>query len=129
MISGTMAPSPLITMNLYLSDIEIIYIPARYEIRDTFTTVLEEIVHIMSTIPRLYEKFSLPSGGLKRFFEVIQDDADINKLQSLIDTGKTINYKQIFCIVMYIIVNYATFGNGMFLIRITKKVQLPIFFF
>ncbi|XP_013149055.1 PREDICTED: dynein heavy chain 2, axonemal [Papilio polytes] len=82
---GTMAPSPLIKMNLYLSGKRIVFIPTTYELRETFTTVLEEIIHIMSTIPRLYEKFSLPSGGLKRFCEVIKVDTDSNKLQALID--------------------------------------------
>ncbi|CAH2077128.1 unnamed protein product, partial [Iphiclides podalirius] len=46
----------------------------------------EEIIHIISTIPRIYEKFSLPAGGLKKFYEVIQVDADCNKLQALIDS-------------------------------------------
>ncbi|CAK1540781.1 unnamed protein product [Leptosia nina] len=83
---GTMAPSPLIKMNLYLSDKNIIYLPTKNEISDTFTTVLDEIVHILSTMPRLFQKFGLPAGGLKNFTEVIQTDADTNKLQSLIDS-------------------------------------------
>lgn len=74
-------------MNLYLSGKRIVFIPTTYELRETFTTVLEEIIHIMSTIPRLYEKFSLPSGGLKRFCDVIKVDTDSNKLQALIDAG------------------------------------------
>ncbi|CAF4893540.1 unnamed protein product [Pieris macdunnoughi] len=82
---GTMAPSPLIKMSLYLSDKNIIYLPTRNEIVDTFTTVLDEIVHILSTMPRLFQKFGLPAGGLKNFSDVIQTDADTNKLQSLID--------------------------------------------
>ncbi|VVD00552.1 unnamed protein product [Leptidea sinapis] len=81
-----MAPSPLIKMNLYLSGKDIIYIPTKSEIAETFTTVLEEIIHIMGTIPRLFEKFGLPAGGLKKFTEVIRNDADSNKLQSLINT-------------------------------------------
>ncbi|XP_038214645.1 dynein heavy chain 2, axonemal [Zerene cesonia] len=83
---GTMAPSPLIKMQLYLSGKNIIYLPSKSEIVDSFTTVLEEIVHILSTIPRLFEKFGLPAGGLKKFNEVIKSDPDTNKLQSLIDT-------------------------------------------
>ncbi|XP_045494772.1 dynein axonemal heavy chain 2 [Colias croceus] len=83
---GTMAPSPLIKMQLYLSGKNIVYLPSRTEIVDSFTTVLEEIVHILSTVPRLFEKFGLPAGGLKKFNEVIKTDADTNKLQSLIDT-------------------------------------------
>lgn len=86
-----MAPSPLIKMDLFLIDNNITYIPSRIEIYDTFTTILEEIIHIISTIPRLYEKFALPSGGLKRFYEVITDDNDINQLQSLIDIGNKLN--------------------------------------
>lgn len=83
-----MAPSPLIKMNLYLSSINtIVYIPSRDELIDTFTTVLEEIIHLIGTVPRLYEKFGLPAGGLKKFKEVILTDADSNKLQSLIDAG------------------------------------------
>ncbi|XP_045516056.1 dynein axonemal heavy chain 2 [Pieris brassicae] len=82
---GTMAPSPLIKMSLYLSDKIIIYLPTKNEIVDTFTTVLDEIVHILSTMPRLFQKFGLPAGGLKNFSDVIQTDADTNKLQSLID--------------------------------------------
>lgn len=82
-----MAPSPLIKMSLFLSKKEIYFIPTRQEIQDTFTTVLEEIVHIMSTIPRLYEKFGLPAGGFRKFKDVIQSDPDTNKLQSLIDAG------------------------------------------
>lgn len=82
-----MAPAPLITMNLYLSEKKIVFVPTNYELFDTFTTILEEIIHITSTIPRIYEKFSLPAGGLKKFFEVIQVDADCNKLQALIDSG------------------------------------------
>lgn len=74
-------------MNLYLTGKDITFIPSRFEIQDTFTTILEEIIHIMGTVPRLFEKFALPAGGLKRFFEVIQVDTDSNKLQSLIDTG------------------------------------------
>lgn len=66
---------------------DIYFIPTRQEIQDTFTTVLEEIVHIMSTIPRLYEKFGLPAGGFRKFKDVIQSDPDTNKLQSLIDAG------------------------------------------
>lgn len=83
-----MAPSPLIKMNLYLVAKEIVYLPNKHEIYDTFTTLLDEIVHIMSTVPRLFEKFALPSGGLKRFMEVIQTEPDCNKLQALIDAGK-----------------------------------------
>ncbi|XP_053613118.1 dynein axonemal heavy chain 2 isoform X1 [Plodia interpunctella] len=83
---GTMAPSPLIKMNLYLTDKEITHIPTSHEIRDTFTTILDEIVHIMSKVPRLFEKFALPGGGLKRFCEVIQVEPDCNMLQTLIDT-------------------------------------------
>ncbi|KAG6451923.1 hypothetical protein O3G_MSEX007393 [Manduca sexta] len=82
---GTMAPSPLIKMNLYLVGKDIVYAPSRHEVLDTFTTVLEEIVHIMSTVPRLFEKFALPSAGLKKFWEAIQIDSDCNKLQALID--------------------------------------------
>lgn len=82
-----MAPSPLIKMDLYLTNTEIIYVPTKDQVRDTFTTVLDEIVHILSTVPRLFEKFALPSGGLRRFYECIQTDQDCNKLQSLIDTG------------------------------------------
>ncbi|CAG9785840.1 unnamed protein product [Diatraea saccharalis] len=82
---GTMAPSPLIKMKLYLRDKEIIYLPDKNEIEDTFTTFLEEIIHVMSTVPRIFEKFALPSGGLRRFKEVLQMDTDCNKLQSLID--------------------------------------------
>ncbi|CAG9579057.1 unnamed protein product [Danaus chrysippus] len=83
---GTMAPAPLIKMNLYLSSINtIVYIPSRDELVDTFTTILEEIIHLIGTVPRLYEKFGLPAGGLKKFKEVILTDADSNKLQSLID--------------------------------------------
>lgn len=85
---GTMLPAPLINMNLVLSGKNIIYIPPKVELRDTFDTVLEEIVHIMSTIPRIYEKFTLPPGGLKKFWEVISNDPDCNKLQSLINQGK-----------------------------------------
>ncbi|KAG7305948.1 hypothetical protein JYU34_008511 [Plutella xylostella] len=92
---GTMAPSPLIKMDLFLIDNNITYIPSRIEIYDTFTTILEEIIHIISTIPRLYEKFALPSGGLKRFYEVITDDNDINQLQSLIDIEIELNLDQI----------------------------------
>lgn len=84
---GTMAPSPLIKMNLYLVGKDIEYIPTKKEIQETFTTVLEEIVHIMSTVPRLYEKFALPSGGLKKFYEAIETDQDCNKLQALINDG------------------------------------------
>ncbi|CAG9129073.1 unnamed protein product [Plutella xylostella] len=90
-----MAPSPLIKMDLFLVDNNITYIPSRIEIYDTFTTILEEIIHIISTIPRLYEKFALPSGGLKRFYEVITDDNDINQLQSLIDIEIELNLDQI----------------------------------
>ncbi|KAH9639977.1 hypothetical protein HF086_008072 [Spodoptera exigua] len=82
---GTMAPSPLLKMDLYLVGKNITYIPSALEIRDTFTTVLEEIVHIMSTIPRLYQKLSLPAAGLKMFFEVVALDQDCNKLQKLIN--------------------------------------------
>lgn len=82
-----MAPAPLINMNLYLSGTEISFVPNSLEIRDTFTTVLDEIVHIIGTIPRLYEKFALPAGGLKRFSEVIQVDPDCNKLQYFIEAG------------------------------------------
>ncbi|CAB3235267.1 unnamed protein product [Arctia plantaginis] len=82
---GTMAPAPLIKMNLYLINKDIHYVPNRYEIMDTFTTILEEIVHIMTSIPRLYEKFGLPSGGTKKFYEAIQVDPDCNKLQTFID--------------------------------------------
>lgn len=85
---GTMAPAPLITMNLVLSGKNIIYNPPKAELHDTFDTILEEIVHIMSTIPRIYEKFTLPPGGLKKFCEVIANDPDCNKLQSLINEGK-----------------------------------------
>ncbi|RVE54736.1 hypothetical protein evm_000503 [Chilo suppressalis] len=83
---GTMAPSPLIKMKLYLTDKDIIYLPDKNEIEDTFTTFFEEIIHIMSTVPRIFEKFALPSGGLRKFKEVLQMDTDSNKLQSLIDT-------------------------------------------
>lgn len=86
-----MAPSPLIKMNLYLSGKDIIFLPTRHELMDTFTTILDEIVHILTTVPRLYEKFALPAGGLKRFFEVLKTDADCNKLQSLIDSGMTVS--------------------------------------
>lgn len=80
-------------MSLYLTGKNIIYIPTKQEILETFTTVLDEIVHIMSTIPRLFEKFALPAGGLKRFCEAIQNDSDCNKLQSLIDSGEQLYYK------------------------------------
>ncbi|XP_068632350.1 dynein axonemal heavy chain 2 [Battus philenor] len=93
---GTMAPAPLIKMNLYLSHAKIIFIPTTYELWETFTTILEEIIHIMSTIPRLYEKFSLPSGGLKRFCEVIKVDGDSNKLQALIDAEIDMNINLIY---------------------------------
>ncbi|XP_046962283.1 dynein axonemal heavy chain 2 [Vanessa cardui] len=82
---GTMAPSPLIKMSLYLTDKQITFIPSRHELLDTFTTIMEEIIHLISTIPRLYEKFGLPAGGLKKFTEVIKTDTDSNKLQSLIN--------------------------------------------
>ena len=82
-----MAPSPLIKMNLYLSGKEILYIPTKLEIQDTFTTVLEEIVIIMATVPRLYEKFGLPSGGLRKFYEAVCADKDCNMLQKLISDG------------------------------------------
>lgn len=85
-----MAPSPLLKMDLYLSGKEILYVPPKYEIEDTFTTVLEEIVIIMATVPRLYEKFSLPQGGLKKFYEAIVMDQDCNKLQKFIDDGTPI---------------------------------------
>lgn len=83
-----MAPAPLINMNLVLSGTNIIYIPPQIVLRDTFDMILEEIVHIMSTIPRIYEKFTLPAGGLKKFWEVISNDPDCNKLQSLINDGE-----------------------------------------
>lgn len=83
-----MAPSPLLKMDLYLVGKNITYIPSKIEIQDTFTTVLEEIVHIISSVPRLYEKFSLPSGGLRKFHEVIATDPDCNKLQRFINDGK-----------------------------------------
>lgn len=82
-----MAPPPLISMKLFLTGKDIIHVPSEFEIRDTFNTILTEIVHIMSTIPRIYEKFGLPAGGLKRFLDVIQTDVDCNKLQALIDSG------------------------------------------
>lgn len=85
---GTMAPPPLITMNLYLTGKNITYLPDEPELKDTFTTVLEEIIHLISTVPRLYEKFALPAGGMRKFYEVITIDHDSNKLQSLIDYGK-----------------------------------------
>lgn len=91
-----MAPSPLIKMDIYLSEKNrIIYDPTRHELEDTFTTVLEEIIHLLSTVPRLYEKFGLPAGGLKKFKEVITSDPDSNKLQNLIDTGRYIIYVQV----------------------------------
>nr|XP_049696661.1 dynein axonemal heavy chain 2 [Helicoverpa armigera] len=90
---GTMAPSPLIKMDLYLTGKNITYIPTKIEIQDTFTTVLEEIVHIMSTVPRLFEKFSLPSGGLKKFYEAIALDQDCNKLQRFINDEIDYNIK------------------------------------
>ncbi|KAJ2950232.1 hypothetical protein O0L34_g11594 [Tuta absoluta] len=82
-----MAPPPLIKMQLLLdeSSKDIIFLPGRYELRDTFNTVLEEIIHIIGTVPRLYEKFALPAGGMKKFSEVITTDPDSNKLQSLVD--------------------------------------------
>lgn len=85
---GTMLPAPLINMNLVLFGKNIIYIPPKEELHDTFDTILEEIIHIMSTIPRIYEKFTLPPGGLKKFWEVISNDPDCNKLQSLVTEGK-----------------------------------------
>lgn len=100
-ILGTMAPSPLIKMNLYLVKASIVYIPNRYELMDTFTTILDEIVHIMSTIPRLFEKFALPAGGLKKFYEAIQVDPDCNKLQAYIDEGNMSTYP----VVQYPILN------------------------
>ncbi|KOB74866.1 putative 1-beta dynein [Operophtera brumata] len=72
-------------MNLYLVGRDIIYTPSNHEVQDTFLTVLDEIVHIMTTVPRLFEKFALPAGGLKRFCDVIQNDSDCNKLQALVD--------------------------------------------
>lgn len=92
-----MAPAPLITMNLLLSGKNIIYIPPNAELHDTFDTILDEIVHIMSTIPRIFEKFTLPAGGLKKFWEVIANDPDCNKLQSLISDG---NKNDNFCHVL-----------------------------
>lgn len=83
-----MAPAPLIKMSLYLIKKDIHYVPNRHEIMDTFTTILEEIVHIMTSVPRLHEKFGLPSGGTKKFYEAIQIDPDCNKLQTFIDDGK-----------------------------------------
>ncbi|XP_037870398.1 dynein axonemal heavy chain 2 isoform X3 [Bombyx mori] len=82
---GTMAPAPLIKMKLFLTGKDIVYVPTEQEIKDTFNSILEEIVHILSTVPRLFEKFALPAGGLRRFYEAIQIDLDCNKLQSLID--------------------------------------------
>ncbi|XP_063358685.1 dynein axonemal heavy chain 2 isoform X1 [Cydia amplana] len=82
---GTMAPSPLIKMNLYLTGKDVTYLPTRHEVQYTFNNILEAIVIIMDSIPRLYEKFSLPAMGLKRFCDVIRVDNDSNKLQSLID--------------------------------------------
>ncbi|XP_050561707.1 dynein axonemal heavy chain 2 [Spodoptera frugiperda] len=90
---GTMAPSPLLKMDLYLVGKNITYIPSKIEIQDTFTTVLEEIVHIISSVPRLYEKFSLPSGGLRKFHEVIATDPDCNKLQRFINDEIDYNIK------------------------------------
>lgn len=81
-----MAPAPLIKMKLILLD-DIKYIPVKSEIIDTFMMVLEEIVHITATIPRLFEKFALPAGGLKRFQEVVRNDTDCNELQNLINQG------------------------------------------
>lgn len=86
-ILGTMAPSPLIKMSLFLTGRNITYEPNNNDLRQTFNTILEEIIHVTSTIPRLYEKFGLPAGGLKKFKDVIQTDVDSNKLQSLIDAG------------------------------------------
>ncbi|KAL4710610.1 hypothetical protein ACJJTC_003246 [Scirpophaga incertulas] len=82
---GTMAPSPLIKMSLFLVEKDIQYMPNKHEILDTFTTILEEIVHIIGTIPRLFEKFALPGGHLKRFMDVINMDSDCNMLQTLIN--------------------------------------------
>lgn len=79
-------------MNLYLTGKEITYIPTKEHIKETFTTVLDEVVHILSTVPRLYEKFALPAGGLKKFYEVIQADQDCNKLQALIGDGTVIQF-------------------------------------
>ncbi|XP_041988681.1 dynein axonemal heavy chain 2 isoform X2 [Aricia agestis] len=90
---GTMAPAPLIKMNLYLSKSEIFFEPTRFDIEDTFAAVYEEMLHIMGAVPRLYEKFSLPSGGLKRFQEIIQQDADCNQLQTLINAEIEYNMK------------------------------------
>lgn len=86
-----MAPSPLIKMSLYLSGKEILYVPTKLEIQDTFTTVLEEIVAIMATVPRLFEKFSLPSAGFCKFYEAVAADKDCNMLQKLINEGKLIH--------------------------------------
>lgn len=99
-----MAPAPLIKMNLYLTGKDIIFTPDRHEILDTFTTVFEEIVHILSTVPRLYEKFALPAGGLKRFCEALQVDPDCNKLQSLIDDGKYLIISYTYKVIIKIII-------------------------
>lgn len=84
---GTMAPSPLIKMSLYLTGKNITFIPNQHELVETFKIIIEEITHLISTIPRLYEKFGLPAGGLKKFTEVIKTDVDSNKLQTLINAG------------------------------------------
>jgi hypothetical protein len=82
-----MAPSPLIKMNLYLTGKDVTYLPSRNEIQYSFSTILQGIILIMDSIPRLFEKFSLPAMGLRRFCDVIRVDTDSNKLQSLIDEG------------------------------------------
>lgn len=78
-------------MNLFLTGKNITYVPNNSDLRETFNTILEEIIHLTGTIPRLYEKFGLPAGGLKKFRDVIQTDVDSNKLQSLIDAGKLLS--------------------------------------
>ncbi|KAJ8721220.1 hypothetical protein PYW07_001995 [Mythimna separata] len=92
---GTMAPSPLLKMNLYLSEKDIKYAPPKMEIQDTFNTVFEEIIQILSTVPRLFEKFGLPAGGLRKFYEAIVTDQDCNKLQKYIDEEVEYNIKLI----------------------------------
>lgn len=87
-----MAPSPLLKMNLYLSGKEIKYVPPKVEVQDTFNTVFEEIIQILSTVPRLFEKFGLPAGGLKKFYEAIVTDQDCNRLQKYIDDGNVYTY-------------------------------------
>lgn len=74
-------------MSLYLTGKNITFIPNQHELVETFKIIIEEITHLISTIPRLYEKFGLPAGGLKKFTEVIKTDVDSNKLQTLINAG------------------------------------------